>query len=540
MDVCREVPTYCDLYSQPIACSNITEIDYFTCLQTNLSFIHIPKTAGNSIRSHAVENGILWSFMYDYPRLAEGCDEHILDAETTSIPRKMYGLNSNTFLKTPINQMGCSWQHIPPSIMSYRDTRSYWKAPYRFCVVRNPYDRILSEYTFRFEHNLSFVQYCKKLDTFDAWIRSDVDISVALKDGCHLLPSSDYVSDDFKWAYELTDDILFDQTSDRSCNIVVRFEYLIEDLQHVYDFAGINLKSKKMFHKFSSKKYKCKDSNNITNSLSHESILHINKVFHDDFKRFNYTMVQRHPKTRGIYWNAEYAKLKSSGMNYYDQKECKFSPHKRMNYHCYRQLHIDPNIYYFPHFLNDSEIKTFNASFNFINKTDAEAIRVRQGQRITKTWYLNDYMDNHIINNLKRKLNNIIYFPPQHKFSKFKISKQDVGEIMNPHLDDRGRYEFMRVGSRYVTALFYLNDVEKGGETIFNMLQVRGDIPSTKDAEEIPDTCNRSTHLKVTPQKGGLLVFFNKNSLNETDSRLMHSSCQPESNPKYIAVFRED
>lgn len=54
------------------------------------------------------------------------------------------------------------------------------------------------------------------------------------------------------------------------------------------------------------------------------------------------------------------------------------------------------------------------------------------------------------------------------------------------------------------------------------------------------DVCAQNSHLKITPQKGGLLVFFNKNRVHESDTRLMHYSCPTKKNSKYIGGFRED
>ena len=80
----------------------------------NLVFLHIPKNAGTTIEDIGKENGYNWG-RFDKKNLKN----------------------------IPFNQ-NCSYWHAPPKNLS----KDYYNINPSFTVVRNPYDRIVSEYNY--------------------------------------------------------------------------------------------------------------------------------------------------------------------------------------------------------------------------------------------------------------------------------------------------------------------------------------------------------------------------------------------------------
>ena len=87
---------------------------YNSFIQTNTIFIHIPKTAGTSIEKQALNYNIYWGVYYFKNKL-----------------------NKNYYYSS------VPW-HIPPKYL----TNNEYENKILFCVVRNPYTRIVSEYKY--------------------------------------------------------------------------------------------------------------------------------------------------------------------------------------------------------------------------------------------------------------------------------------------------------------------------------------------------------------------------------------------------------
>jgi hypothetical protein len=131
-------------------------LEYFS--ETQLQFIHIPKNAGTSIENLGNKYGIKWG------RFIKKEDYQLYD--------------------TPCDYF-------------------YWHSPYfiknkdlkYFAVLRNPYDKIISE----FYYVDGFKQFPKNthLENFYSWL--DNKYKIIQKDkywnNCHMLPQSEYVYD---------------------------------------------------------------------------------------------------------------------------------------------------------------------------------------------------------------------------------------------------------------------------------------------------------------------------------------------------------
>ncbi|EDV41034.2 uncharacterized protein Dana_GF10815 [Drosophila ananassae] len=98
---------------------------------------------------------------------------------------------------------------------------------------------------------------------------------------------------------------------------------------------------------------------------------------------------------------------------------------------------------------------------------------------------------------------------------KLQISNYGIGGHLYEHQDftTTTKIDFWNSGNRVITALFYLSDVEQGGDTVFPHL-----------------------NLKVPAQKGSLMVWYNLLSNGTTDSRVLHASCPVLMGNKWIAT----
>lgn len=81
------------------------------------TLIHIPKTAGTGIEDAGKEAGVPWG------RFLTGGQQMMPGPSV------------------------CSKHHVPPAL--FEPVQENWNADDAFCVVRNPYDRIVSEYSYR-------------------------------------------------------------------------------------------------------------------------------------------------------------------------------------------------------------------------------------------------------------------------------------------------------------------------------------------------------------------------------------------------------
>lgn len=111
---------------------------------------------------------------------------------------------------------------------------------------------------------------------------------------------------------------------------------------------------------------------------------------------------------------------------------------------------------------------------------------------------------------------------PQENCERTLLGKYEPKQSLDPHNDavsftkDNNLFSFLLTGGqRILTAILYLNDVDHGGETYFQELDI-----------------------KIKPRKGRLLIFHNvRENANLPDERTMHSSLPLEQGEKYIATY---
>jgi len=186
-------------------------------------FIHIPKTGGSSI-------------------------EKIFDLQH----------KNNLFQPRFTNQFeGCYFapQHFTHALIDHFKPEG--KNYFSFTIVRNPYNRIVSEYFYinkNFENKL--IMDFSESD-FNDWL----DTSLMKFDIDHKLPQSSFL--------------------DIPVDMILKLENLKEDFEKLNERLGT---SYKLIHDNKSSINK----EDIVNSLSKDTKLKIYKIFKEDFKKFNY------------------------------------------------------------------------------------------------------------------------------------------------------------------------------------------------------------------------------------------------------------
>jgi hypothetical protein len=148
-----------------------------------------------------------------------------------------------------------------------------------FVVVRNPYERVVSEY------------YCSSygykgpdpdlVETFQNWVTGNVSEVLTLIHG-HMLPQNYYV---------------YDENGLKVIDHILRYESLSEDFDALMKEYGIPVTlpskedSKQIFHTYNRKGVK--DAKHMTVAdLSPANIKLINEVYSRDFEFFGYQMIQ--------------------------------------------------------------------------------------------------------------------------------------------------------------------------------------------------------------------------------------------------------
>lgn len=156
------------------------------CNERFLEFIHIPKTAGTTIENVANENNVKWGRFKP---------EH----------------NAHK------NNKRCVYWHTPPK---HFGNDSFFKKDSTFCVFRNPYDRLVSEFKYR---NRDETQHTK--ENLNKWILEHLEPKY-YADGeleCHFIPQHEFIYDDN--GNITCDNILnFDNLTDEFNNLATEHE----------------------------------------------------------------------------------------------------------------------------------------------------------------------------------------------------------------------------------------------------------------------------------------------------------------------------
>ena len=197
-----------------------------------IEFIHIPKNAGTTIENIGNDVNIKW-----------GRFKH-----------KHREYNS---MKNDINK--CSYWHIPPKDF---DNNLIYKENETFCVLRNPYDRIVSEYKYRNHKDEKHTP-----EKMNSWIKKHLIPKNYEKGGlnCHFIPQSDFI---------------YDAQNNVTCDNILDFDNLTSEFNHLTEQRDIDLKlNEEIKHNQSTQSVTISDLDDDVKDLIH-------KVYKRDFDEF--------------------------------------------------------------------------------------------------------------------------------------------------------------------------------------------------------------------------------------------------------------
>jgi hypothetical protein len=193
------------------------------------NFIHIPKNAGSFIEELGLKNGYYW------------------------------GKYHATMKKRNKNEL-CSKWHIPYRQMK-NNTRNHYSGT-NFCIIRSPYDRIVSEYKYVNRFNKDSLSK----DNLNKFVYSLADKIKKDKNSqdCHLLPQTDYV---------------YDENGKQICNYIMDFENLERDIYNLNINENLGLTN------LDFKKENDTSFSTLSRAdLDEKSIAIINEIYQKDFE----------------------------------------------------------------------------------------------------------------------------------------------------------------------------------------------------------------------------------------------------------------
>ena len=198
--------------------------------QKPLLFIHIPKTGGTYVE-----------------------DE---------FKKANYNVGRHDINEKLKNEFKCPFWHTP----SKKNKKINFKEYITFTVVRNPYERILSEYNWsKFPRYKTFdVSRSTELNDFV----SNLNTSQIIEDGeCHLVPQAEYLTDSYG----------------NKVKHIIHQEKLTEELNKFIEKYKLNIT-------LSNKKTNEKNRNHTVDELTETSKKYIQTYFKKDFEELGYEM----------------------------------------------------------------------------------------------------------------------------------------------------------------------------------------------------------------------------------------------------------
>lgn len=236
-----------------------SKLEGFFSLSQNqqLEFVHIPKNAGTSIENAANKVGIKWGFKQ---WTKSGADLNNHGFNLFKMPGNWINSKYNVqhLTKNKINTNCFPWHEIPDNMPE----EIYGKNVKTFCVVRDPYTKIVSAYKYwrgktanSTDLNNFITQRLTGLDSNPEkiWWNSG-----------HILPQNLYTH------------------GNRKCDYIIRFENLdteFDELMKKFNIEGVKLEKNNK----SAKTVSAKD-------LTEESKFLIQQAYKKDFELFNYKM----------------------------------------------------------------------------------------------------------------------------------------------------------------------------------------------------------------------------------------------------------
>jgi len=256
----------------------------------NLTFLHVPKNAGTTIEELALQHDVHWG-KYMHPKWP-----HKVTFESSILGRPSNDSKRDATMvhkffpefKVPRVQMPdghmCNFYHIPPM---YSEAPSAYNDGEVFCITRNPYERLVSEYKYLISawkkgytyppimsDALREYPYCTK-SGLNHFLQSEL---TKYFDGerfrldCHLLPQTEYI---------------FGDSGEKRdwCTDVLRTDQLVDSFNTLMESKGYSMRLREK------KKTKTTDEfcqHITTKDIDVHSRRLMVKAYHRDFKLLGY------------------------------------------------------------------------------------------------------------------------------------------------------------------------------------------------------------------------------------------------------------
>ena len=232
-----------------------------------LTFVHIPKNAGTAIEDAALKQQKL-----QWGKRADG------DSSQTDMEMRM-GVGVTQYPDEPVRSCRkergrfieggrdrsgcCTFWHVPPRYLRVNESvgRSLYEKPLRFCVWRDPVERLLSNYLMGHGEyrTRTLPSLCDELQrrhpsgltAFDVYAKHMVAMvkGYAAADDCHFLSQRHYVGRRHVLVAELRGRshgevarALYDPHDARSCNVVLRYDNLSAQFNELMAWAHVHVK----------------------------------------------------------------------------------------------------------------------------------------------------------------------------------------------------------------------------------------------------------------------------------------------------------
>lgn len=198
-------------------------------MKSDLQFIHIPKNAGTYIAKLGKLNGFQW-----------GCENEAL-------------MNHEMIPNVPSN-------HVP---VRHIDGIDIYKNVKTFCVIRNPFDKLVSAYKFLMFHQIKKPFDKETLNKFVLNLQDELAKNKFVYEG-HFLPQYEFI---------------FDDDGVRICDTILCFENLHKGIEYIDNKYDLKLSNRP------SGKINQSDYSNLTRyDLNNDSIAIIKKIYAQDFE----------------------------------------------------------------------------------------------------------------------------------------------------------------------------------------------------------------------------------------------------------------
>ena len=184
-----------------------------------------------------------------------------------------------------------------------------------------------------------------------------------------------------------------------------------------------------------------------------------------------------------------------------------------------------PRIFRLPHFLSDQECDEIislgkpqlEPSKIIDDEADNDQGVLFAGRTSMGMFFAKNSSDT-VIRDVERRISKLTMIPEEHGEEVQLLHYEPGGEFV-PHYDffdpttAAGRAYLRSGGQRLVTVILYLNTPEKGGETVFPEAGVR-----------------------VVPEKGSALIFYDCTPSGELDEKTLHTGAPVLAGEKWIAT----